>query len=78
MFELYKSVLFAFKTTNKNFIYKIAMLNVELSMGYSVNMYSTVMFLQNWLESHLVTESAYYYRHKMLETQIIKNEAIAI
>ncbi len=78
MKELYSSVLFAFKKTHKNFIYKIAMINVELSMGNSVEMIEVSLYLKKWLESHLITESAYYHRSVMLETKIIQNEAIAI
>jgi hemerythrin-like metal-binding protein len=78
MDELYNSGLFAFKKTHKNFVYKIAMINVELSMGYSVNMPGVCSYLKKWLESHLITESAYYHRSRMVETKIIQNEAVAI
>ena len=78
MQELYNTVLFAFKKTHKNFIYRIAMINVELSMGYSVDMQGICLYLKKWLESHLITESAYYHRSRMLETKIIQNEAVAI
>ncbi len=78
MQKLYSTALFAFKKTHKNFIYKISMINVELSMGYSVNMTEICSYLKKWLESHLVTESAYYHRSRMFETKIIQSEAVAI